>query len=424
MKSYTKPDFETDVEKLRAQIKRDYIEMVKCLELPKRFDFPHARKAVLAGGTGMNDGSPYEKFKGDLLHVVASNSKEEHDLDDALQILTGVWNHFPHDDLDGLSPIEKMRDESVDSKKSSNDLPTVNMEKYTTEIDREILSLSDAVANNLLAYLKDVGLNKEDQQHMLGILSDPHQEPENAIHYFFTRIIDTAKKKKKHLTIDDMQPAVRALMWCENYTASKMPNGHVSSRMFQNIVEQTMEHNNSITTEEDIKTLPGEKAALVADPLGILLTLSMIHDAISEYSVSFHVDIGMEEATRHLVDWLALVDMHELLVRNDLNISTFYFFGAARLIAATGDPKRPYKRLATRLYKEVASDADPKEFDREVKRIAEKVLYTVQDPIMLMPYPGKEPNNCMENLAELAPDIKFRSPLNDDPSFIPPNFLQ
>lgn len=430
MRPYTQPDFEKDIEVLRAQVKHDYNQMAILLKLPRRLDFLHACKAVLAGGLGMKDGSPYEKFKDDLFSTVASTIEKEDGLNDVLEILTGVWNHFPHDDLGGLSPIEKMRAEPPSSDMVSIDPSSLDMKEYMAEIDREVLSFSETVASNLLEYLKDIGLGKEEQQHILGILSDPHQKPDTAVLYLFTRMTNVATDRKqanqKSLTIDDIQPVARALMWCENYTASKMPNGHWNSRMFQNITEQAIEYNTRTVAKADAEIKPSAKTVLIVDPLRTFQALSMIHDTISEFSEEFNIDIGIEEATRHLVDWLALIDIHELLVQKDLNITTHYLFGAARLIAVTGDPKLSYKRLATRLrkeHKEIVSQVEFVAFDKEVKRIAEKVLNAVADPVMLMPYPGNEPHDYMERLAELAPDIKLRPSLNDDPPSIPSPFF-
>lgn len=421
MRPYSQPDFDIDIAVLRAEIERDYTHMAGRLKLPKRLDFSHACAATLAGGMGIHDGSPYETFKKELLDAVASSSKkEEYEPGEILEILTGVWNHFPHKDLDGLSPIEKMRSEytASDAERMLDDLDSIDIETYEEHIDREILLLSDTVAKNFLEHLKKIGFDKKEGQHIIDILSDPKRDPSDALSYLFSKMIHNSRVKQKTFTIDDIQPAVRALMWCENHTASKMSNGHWGSRMFQNIVEQAMHYNTHVVAEAEERS--DNKEVLMVDPFRTLEALSLIHDAISEYSAHFNLDIGIEESTRHLVDWLALVDIHELIVQEDLNITTLYFLGAARLIAATGDPTQPYVDLENLLRKEIAQHADAHTFDDEVKRIAEKVLNATQDPVMLMPYPGKEPDDCEDRLAQLAPDLKLRSPLNGDLLFTPP----
>ncbi len=423
MRPYTQPDLNKSIETLQAEVRRDYEEMTKRFKLPKRLDFPHACKAVYAGGMGIRDGSPYNIFRNELLLAVTSTLKGDSDLQDILEILTGVWNHFPHSDLDGLSPMEKMRTEPAISDLDLGEISSLTGEKYATKVDEVVLGFSEAVAGNLLHYLKQVGLGKKEQQHILTILSNPEEEPEDTVMYLFTKMVEVAKKGKVSLTIDDLQPVVRALMWCENYTASKMPNGHWNSRMFQNIIEQAMDFNTVNVTKVNSDKEADDAAILIADPLRVWEALSMIHDAISEFCDDFNVDLGIEEATRHLVDWLAHTDIHELLSREDLNLTTLHFIGAARLIAITGDPKRHYKRLEKNLHKEITSQVGLSEYEREIKRIAEKALNATQDPIMLMPYPGQEPDNCLERLAKLAPSLKLRTQVDDDLSFIPSPFF-
>ncbi|MDD2935487.1 MAG: hypothetical protein PHX25_03385 [Candidatus Pacebacteria bacterium] len=424
MKPYTQPDFNKDIKILREQVEHDYNQMVKRFKLPKRLDFLHACKAVLVGGLGINDNSPYEIFKEDLFNTIILTVKKKAEIQDIFEILTGVWNHFPHSDLNGLSPIEKIRNEHLSLNIGSKKPFPLNKKKYATEIDREVLSFSEKVANNLLEYLEDIGLGKKEQKHILDILSDPSSNPNDALMYLFTQIIDKKSLKQETRTIDDIQPAVRALMWCENYTASKMSNGHLNSRMFQNIVEQTIKYNES-TIAKTKKKKSRTKTISIIDPLQVLKRLSMIHDMISNLSEKFDIEIGIEEATKHIVDWLALTDIQELLTHKDSEIATFHFLGVAQLIAVTGDPKQSYKNLKVQLHEEISRQIKPEIFNNEIKRIAKKVLGVVQDPIMLMPYPGKLSNedDCINRLTKLNPNIKSHQSLGDDLLPIPSPFF-
>lgn len=429
MKSYTTPDLETDIGTLRSKVRRDYAKLIKKFNLPPECNFEHVLTAVRAGTLGIAQDDTYKQFRDRLLGYVANAVDDVTALQEVMEVVTGVWNHFPHDDLGGLSPVEKMREAYPSGTDMGQAIPQAigtNDDAYQKEMSNIVLSFSEAVSGNLLYYLKEVGLGKAEHKKILGILSDPRKEPEEAIMMLFTALAKNERKKpgrgKKNevVTSDDMQPVARALMWCENYTASRMSNGHYTSRMTQYVVEQVMDFNTKVVAEAE-----GAHSSTVAllEPSGVLRALSSVHDAISEFSDIYNMDIGIEEATRHLVDWIAMTDVHELLKKEDLNITTYYMFSAARLIAALGDPRRPYKRLDTQMKKAIdEEDSEAYDADR-VSEIAKRALESAGDPVMLMPYPGREPRDCIEKLAVLAPSLRLRSPLDsgdlDTPSPLP-----
>jgi len=99
MKSYTIPDFETDINTLQANVRRDYEHTVKRFNLPPECNFEHALTAVRTGALGTAQDDTYKQFRDRLLDYVASAVDDTADLQEVMEMVTGVWNHFPHDDL-------------------------------------------------------------------------------------------------------------------------------------------------------------------------------------------------------------------------------------------------------------------------------------------------------------------------------------
>jgi|GEM_PF-5414123 len=327
----------------------------------------------------------------------------------------GIWNYFPHDDMNGLSPAEKIK-ESMKNDPDAISAPMLNSkdpDAYFKLIDKAVLALSDEAEANLYKYIKKIGGGKKDLKELLSILSDPEEDPSYASIFLLKRSIDIAKKKKKNISMDIIQLAMRALMKCENYTSSKMPNGYYNSRMFQYVVEQVMDRNAHML--KGSKKRKGSRNTTVGffESLIVFKALPMLHDATRDLCSDVGADTGIEEAAIHMTDWLAMTDIFELLAREDLNETALYLMGAARLIAETGDPKKPYKLLDKKLRKLIKGyGCSDRSYNSELKRLAEKDICNSVDPVMMMPYPGKEPNDCMENLKAIAPCLKLRPSVN------------
>jgi hypothetical protein len=58
------------------------------------------------------DAYPFKAFQQEFAEAVAQRSANDDAFADAFEVVTGVWNHFPHDDL-GMSPMERMREETT-----------------------------------------------------------------------------------------------------------------------------------------------------------------------------------------------------------------------------------------------------------------------------------------------------------------------
>lgn len=418
-KKYTIPDFNMDIEVLRAEIRRDYDALCKRYSLSPKFNFDMIVSAVKNTSKGIDVKSPYARMQGEIIDLISHQCTEDNEeINDAFEVLTGIWNYFPHDSLDGLAPIEKMM-ENKNSKhniilQSINDSDT---ESYWTLIDKEVLAFSGTAENNLYEYMKKLGCNKNDLKNIINILSDPEGDPSNATLYLMRRFSDLAEMKKNGITINSIPLVIRAITQCENYIASEMPNGYYNSRMFQYIAEQVMKYNEAVIEETKKQKGAKSKITRIFEPLSSFQSLAMIHNAINDFCSDLDADIGIKESAMHITDWLAMTDIFDLLERTDLNETALYIIGAACFIAETGNPKKPYKLLNNKLRKLLKDyGIDDDCYNSEIARLAEKAICNSIDPIMMMPYPGEAPADCNERLMSIAPCLKFR-PLSNSFTF-------
>ncbi len=427
MRPYTKPDMERPIEEIRAEVKRDYDALAALLKLPEALGF---ESAVAATKIGMisPEAYPFKEFQLAFTDTVARQSLTEEAFMDAFEIVTGVWNHFPHDNL-GMSPVERMRADvaagapPIDYDALCEDLTSdEGIERMHVAVDKRLEFLSEVAQSYLEHYLPSVGGTKKNVTAILKILADPTRDPNEALKYM---IIDmTAERKKKktrtRVTIADMQPVVRVLTMCENHTTSVMDNGHKNSRMFQEIARQCVEYT-AVALTKSARSGKAAGSITIIEPLDALDMLLDLHAAIGTLAKRLRATEGLEEAAHHILDWLALTDINEILGREPSERAA-HLLAVARLIAATGNPKRPFTALAPKL-RTVSGYADDKAYETETARLAELALTNCSDPIQMMPIPGKEPDDCDERLAALAPKLKSRSPLTLGDLSLPSPFI-
>ncbi|MEK7086424.1 MAG: hypothetical protein AAB951_01395 [Patescibacteria group bacterium] len=418
---------ERPIEGIRAEVKRDYDALATLLKLPEALGFEYA---VVATKIGMvsPDSYPFKEFQQAFIEHVARLCANDEAFTDAFEIVTGVWNHFPHDDL-GMSPIERMRADvaagapPIDYDALREDLTSdEGVERMHVAVDKRLEFLSEVAQSYLEHYLPSVGGTKKDVNAILKILADPTRDPNEALKYM---IIDmTAERKKKktraRVTIADMQPVVRVLTTCENHIVSVMDNGHKNSRMFQNIARQCVE-NMANQLAEDRHSGKAAGSITLVEPIDALDMLLDIHAAISETAKRLRATEGLEEAAHHILDWIALTDVQEIIGREP-NERAAHILTVARLIAVTGDPKRPFTALAPKLYS-ASGYTDDTAYAAEIARLAEIALTNCGDPAQMMPVPGQEPDDCDKRLTALAPSLKLRSPISPDDLSMPSPFI-
>lgn len=427
MRLYTRPDMERPIEDIRAEVKSDYETLAAALKLPEALGFEAAVAATRVGMVSPKE-YPFKEFQQAFADAVARQSGNEEAFTDAFEIVTGVWNHFPHNDL-GMSPIERMRadvaagEPPIDYDALHEELVgSKSVERMHTAIDKRLEFLSEVAQSYLEQYLPDVNGTKKDAAHIISILADPTRDPGDALKYLLIDMTKArkARKVRAHVTFGDLQPTVRALTMCENHIASVMDNGHKNSRMFQAIAQQCVEHMADALKESE-RAGKAAGSITVIEPVDALEMLLDIHAAIGETAKRLRVAEGLEEAAHHILDWLVLTDVHEILGRNPNERAT-HILAVARLIAATGNPRYPFAALAPKL-QAISGYADASNYNTEIARLAELILTNCGDPIQMMPVPGKEPENCIARLAELAPSLKSRSPLSFDDLSTPSPFI-
>lgn len=427
MRPYTKPNMERPIEEIRAEVRRDYEALAAALRLPEALDFEAAVAATKIGMVSPKK-YPFKEFQLAFADQVARQSLNEEAFTDAFEVVTGVWNHFPHDDL-GMSPIEKMRAEvdagapPIDYGALSEELTSdEGAERMHTAVDKRLAFLSEIAESYLEEYLPSVGGTKKDMKAILTILADPTKDPNEALRYMLIDMTAERKKKKSRLrvTISDLQPVVRVLTMCENHIASVMDNGHKNSRLFQQIARQCVEHMAS-EFEEGKRSGKAVGSITIIEPVDALDMLLDLHAAIADHAKRLRVTEGLADAAHHILDWLALTDINEVLGREPSERAA-HILAVARLIAATGDPKRPFTALAPKL-RAMSGIADDTAYEAEIVRLAEIALTNCGDPAQMMPVPGQEPDDCETRLATLAPSLKLRSPLSPNDLSAPSPFI-
>jgi hypothetical protein len=427
MRSYTTPNLTQPIDEIRAEIKRDYEALAHMVQLPTELGF-EAAVATTYIGMVPSHAYPFKKFQQDFAEAVARHSGNDEAFNDAFEIVTGVWNYFPHQDL-GMSPVELIRKEVAEGGEMPDyeairdaELSPEQQEQMFKETDQILIFLSEVAESHLIKHLQRIGCTKKDAQTIIEIIEDPEQDPEMALLSLITKItkrITQTKTQKHRITMKDIQPAMRALAMCENHITIIVDGNHKSSRMMQAIAEQCATHMMKSLAQSKSKTTVGVE---IIEPIMPLECLLDVHVSINEVSTRLHVPEGLEEAAHHILDWIMLTDIHEVIAHNDAEEYAAIILAVARLIAETGDPKRPFDNLAPLLRKNVPSITDDTAYAKEVARIARMVLCRCSDPILMMPIPGQEPADCEERLAVLAPDLKFRSSISPNDLSVPSPF--
>lgn len=427
MRPYTKPDMERPIEEIRVEIKRDYEALVTLLKLPEELGFEAAVTATRIGMVSPKT-YPFKEFQRTFADAVARQSSNDEAFTDAFEIVTGVWNHFPHDDL-GMSPIERMRADIADGAPPidydvlRDELTSPEgVERMHEAVDKRLAFLSEVAQSYLEQRLPDVGGTKKDVRAICSILADPTQDPNAALKYLLIDMTKSRqyKKAQTRVTFGDTQPVVRAITMCENHIASVMNNGHKNSRMFQEIARQCVKHMTEALNENQ-HACKAAGSITIIEPIDALDMLLDIHAAIGETSKRLRITEGLEEAAHHILDWLTLTDIHEILGREPSKRAA-HILAVARLIAATGDPKQPFAAFAQELQM-ISGYADTSTYEAEIVRLADLLLTNCGDPTQMMPIPGKEPDDCVIRLAELAPSLKLRSPISTDDLSMPSPFI-
>ncbi len=423
MKSYTKPDLERPIEELRAEIQRDYEALVTNAQLPHTLGFEAAVAATKLGMVSPRS-YPFKDFQSAFADFIARHSGNEDTFIDAFEIMTGVWNHFPHDDL-GMSPVEKMREEvaagappiDYDALLEEENSPE-NEERIQKAIDQRLQFLSEVAEENLLYFLRTIGGTKKDLKAITAIFTDPTRDPSDALTYLLVEMPKARPNKK--VTYADMQPVVRALTMGENHLVSVMKNGHQNSRLFQEMVRQCV-NQIAASLEENAHSGKASGSLTLIEPIEVLDTLLDTHAEISVLARRLRIAEGLKDAAHHILDWLVLTDINEIFGYNPKERAA-HILAVARLIAATGDPKRPFTTLEPKL-QAASGYADSNAFKTEIARLAEFALIHCGDPRQMMPIPGQEPDDCEKRLTALAPSLAFRSPILPDDLSTPSPFF-
>jgi len=404
MSLYPIPRSRKELEKIRARIRRDYEELSVKYSIPVELHFAEILKAVSVGMVPTTD-YPYRKLQIALMDTLARHKISIEEMNEALGIISAVWNYFPHHDM-GMSPVEKMAEQIPERHDERFDAD--RMAAMMAAAVDEIISLLGRITRGILAiHMKKFGFRKKHIDAVADILESPKIDPAHALIYLLKEAVALARKSTKKYLIDDLQPTVRALAAYENHAASKMSNGHFNSRMFQNIVEQHM-----TLTAETLDEDSEERVIEFVNPAAYLESIFETHRLISETGGGIRASLPLQEAAHHILDWVGLLDIREC-IRLDPKSFALLILAVAHRISKTGDPEGPLgcseKRIRALLINEFA---DATALENEIVRISQVVLCGCSEPDLMIADVVNAPEDCEERLAVLAPCLKLRSPVN------------
>ncbi len=398
----------TPIEELRTAIRRDYETMAREYDFPSTLSFEAAIRVVHVGVNSRKD-YPFKKFQNDVCDVLIHKQLPNNILTTNLQILGAVWNYFPHKDL-GMSPIEAIREEkSKTITTNENGDATIDLDAYFNAVDEKLEYLAEVSEKTLARHLEKIGCTAKDARTLVAFLSDPTCKPDDALIKLFDCVRARKTKRPKIVTMEDIQPAVRALAACENHTISIMPNNHRNSRMFQTIVEQTMNLNTSRLTTNT----PDDNLHEMIEPLSVLDALIKTHQNIQKTHTTIRADITLHESAHHILDWLALTDVREIIARPPRE-TALIMLGVARLISCTGDPAYQPGCTDAQIRRKTTFLKSEPAYEKEIRRIAQIALESCNDPGLMLADLPHIPDDADSRLAALAPRLALRSPIDAD----------
>jgi len=308
---YFKPDFDTDIDIIRKDIKKDYEAYEKKYAFVPNLRFDailekassadkHFEKTLQIVQKQLTAYLSLKKVSGDEYFAI-------------LQTFMAIWNYFPNADM-GKSPIEAMRAEvagdtqkRTDYEKMAN-TPAEEMLNNMMQDGFEAMHvLDDVYTQELTILIKHIGGIKKDADNIHNILADSERDPVDALKYLY----DVAggggaskSKKRTKYSVDEIQDMVRSLAGLEWYTVSEIAKGQYTTRLFQEILEQ------AVQTHMKKHTRPPQELMLVG-AMSQYQYIMLVHMAIAEIMKRFPEkkwSILLSQTVHHLLTWVAVID--------------------------------------------------------------------------------------------------------------------
>ena len=203
-------------------------------------------------------------------------------------------------------------------------------------------------------------------------------------------------KSNKVVTIEDIQPMIRAMVAGESHIASQMPNGFHNSRMFQDLAHKVIEGIGQIL---ETKSEPVE----IIQPVSVIYALADTHRDIDMEADKMDVKLEYISAVHHVLDWLIDSDYMELFT-HEPRILALKLYGTVNLISQIADPEFDTGVKFGVLHRKVKTAfSGSKEYESELHRIAEIVLCNCRDPLLLLPNIVSPPDEWRANLEKEFP---------------------
>ena len=293
-------------------------------------------------------------------------------------------------------------------------------------IDTAVNFLNETTKDALWHELKKLKLAKKDVTAITKILVDPKRSPDEALVHIMNALVSRAAKGTRHRAQEDesflshIQPAVRALVAYENHCASRMENGHVTSRMCEHVVTEALALTDASVKESQARGRRHDTVHLY-DPAALMAHFAEAYVAIEGEGRAVRASRELQATARHMLDWATYADI-EIMMQSDAHTLADVALGAARLVAESLRQARGHGGTIRALSKRVADIMDMKEFTERAKQFAEAALCECNDPALMAPDVTDVPKNLTELLTPLAPCLRFRSPFAPDDVSVPSPF--
>lgn len=399
---YPKPNDKNSINGIRLEIEKDYNALASKYSFPKIFSFTKVTYLVSKGMPTEGE-YPFKKLQFKFMEYVLNNVDNESEVNKIIGTFMAIWNYFPHDDM-GMAPVEVSAENSLLEDEENIDVFEI--------LDELLLDIKDVVDEKIYRQGKKIGLLKKESKQIIDILSKPSIDPSQSLEKLF--LILRNKKTNKIVTMEDIQPFVRAVSFAENHTPAKLDNNHYTSRMLQELARGSV---------QSVSGQPGK--IKYVNPA---LLLSVIHETIElvqNDGGELNADKNHIDTSHHLLNWVVDVDDFSYISNYSPDVLSALLLGSSNYITRVVTPDEYISYSDSDIYLLIKNEFESlSDYQKEVKEMTQKILKTCSDPLMCVPDIIRAPDDYIDRLREIVPGLKKLRDDDDIPQgFIPSPYL-
>ncbi len=407
-------DLDTDIDIVRRDIKKDYKAYEDKYGFLPNFNFDAVVKA--AAESEEDYAEVMQTMQKQLLAYLSMKKVKEDEVFAILQTFMAIWNYYPSKKT-GKSPIESMRQEVAnDSKKRGKyekmaDADTDDMLKGMMERGFESMHLiEDIYKREFTLLLGEIGGIKKDVQNIFDILSDPKQNPNNALMYVYKVAGgggESRAKKRTKYNLDEIQDIVRVLSGLEWYVVSEPAPGQYTTRLFQEMLMQNVEQH-----KKKGKIPPPE--LLIVETLSHYQYIVLAHIAIADLMQRLpksKQSMELHQVAHHMLTWLAVIDMRLCLRYKNPEECAAIIYQTALYISNTIEPEfvlecsqKDFEKAFKKEFKGIGS-VNVRE--AMVLQLSQTLMCNCADPVMMMANITDIPEDIRKRISRFAPCVEW-----------------